>query len=289
MNFHDPLIERLIALSLDEDAPNGDVTAALLLTQPRTVTVEARLIVKQDGVICGLPLLSRIIDCYRARVKDVPPMQVVCHVAEGTWCSGRTEVATVTGPARDILTMERVFLNFLQRLSGVATLTRSYVAAAPGNTILDTRKTTPGLRLLEKYAVTIGGGCNHRMSLSDMILIKNNHIDGLQGDFTLLAQRVHARPDTRIPVEVEVRNLHEIEQCLQHLHPHRIMLDNFTDEAIFDAVKFIRERNQIVQIEVSGGMNRERIGRLSALVQGVFISVGALTTQAQNIDISLSV
>jgi nicotinate-nucleotide pyrophosphorylase (carboxylating) len=287
MDFLAPQIEQLIRLALEEDAPNGDITSELLKDKEKSAT--GTIIVKQPGIICGLPLLGRIIDIYLQKNSSASEMVVTYLVNEGHFCVERTSVATITGSIKNILTLERIFLNFLQRLSGIATLTRSYVLEAKGNSILDTRKTTPGHRLLEKYAVTVGGGKNHRMNLSDMILIKNNHIDSVGGDFSMLSEMLRSVPHPYIPVEVEVRNHEELEKTILHLKPQRIMLDNFNDDQIVSAVTYIRATAPHIDIELSGGMNRERIKTLSTLVQGVYISVGALTTQAQNIDISMSI
>ncbi len=260
----------LIAAALEEDIGSGDITSDAIV--PRRAQLTVRIIAKEPGVICGLPLLKRIFTDAR--------IMLLAH--EGQQVRTQTAVAEIRGNARFILSRERVALNILQRLSGIATLTSACVAAAGGRAaILDTRKTTPGLRSLEKYAVRTGGGRNHRFGLYDMVLIKSAHIS-IAGSITTAITR--ARAATSRKIEVEVRTLAQLREALA-AEPDIIMLDNMPLREIRRAVALTAGR---IPLEASGGMGPETIARVAKL--GIrLISVGALTHSSRALDLSMKV
>jgi nicotinate-nucleotide pyrophosphorylase (carboxylating) len=264
----------LIDQALAEDVGAGDVTTALLV--PADARGRAVLTQKAPGVLAGL----RVAEAVFHRVD--PSLRWHAHASEGVWGEPGTRVAEVAGASRSILTAERVALNFLQRLSGVATLTARYVQAVEGTgaRMLDTRKTTPGLRVLEKQAVLAGGGVNHRFGLYDAILVKENHaaMAGGVGEATRLAL---AGAEGR-PVEVECQTLDEVGEALAAGAP-RILLDNMTNSELREAVALTAGR---AELEASGGVSLETVRSIAET--GVdFISVGALTHSAPALDVSL--
>jgi len=274
----------LIALALAEDLGEaGDVTS--LSTIPADRAGRATFAVRTPGVVCGLPVIALVLGQLHAAVA------VTLHVADGTPCERGTRLATVEGPLRAILTAERTALNFLQRLSGVATLTRKYVDAVAGLPValLDTRKTTPGWRLLEKYAVRRGGGTNHRVGLYDGVLIKDNHLAGMPDPRTAVTDAIAAarsHPASRhLPIEVEVDTLDQLDEALAS-RPAIVLLDNMTNEQLRDAVA---RRNAVapgVLLEASGGVNLATVRGIAET--GVErISVGAITHSATALDIGL--
>jgi nicotinate-nucleotide pyrophosphorylase (carboxylating) len=273
----DSAVETLIGMALAEDlGDRGDVTS--LATVAANTVIRGQVRAKSAGVIAGLPIFAEV---YR----QVDPSLVVAFNADdGDRVTPGTLVCSVTGAGRSVLTGERVALNFLQRLSGVATLTASFVDAVAGTqaVILDTRKTTPGWRMLEKYGVRCGGGHNHRVGLYDMVLIKDNHIDAA-GGITAAVQSVRASAAAAgLPVEVEVKNLDELREALG-LNVDRILLDNMTDDQMRAAVAIAERRTHL---EASGNMSLERVAAVAAT--GVdFISVGALTHSAPALDLSM--
>lgn len=269
----------LIELALHEDLGEaGDLTSKSTLAD--NVRLRGRIVAKADGVIAGLPLIEMV-------YSQVDPA-VTVHLSsrDGEPVTSGTLIAEVEGKGQSILTGERVALNFLQRLSGIATLTAQFVGAVSGTkaVILDTRKTTPGWRLLEKYAVKQGGGENHRIGLFDMVLIKDNHIDGA-GSITAAVKAVRDYPQAaHIPIEVEVRNLDELCEVLS-LKVDRVLLDNMTDDQMREAVTIT---NGSVKLEASGNMNLQRVAKVAAT--GVdYISVGALTHSAPALDLSMKI
>jgi nicotinate-nucleotide pyrophosphorylase (carboxylating) len=272
-------IDQLIRMALEEDlSDRGDVTS--LATIPPAVKSVARIIAKAPGVIAGLPVVQAVF-----RHVD-PSVFIQTHVQDGAHVVPKMVIAELMGDARSLLTGERTALNFLQRLSGIATLTAQYVAAASGTqtVILDTRKTTPGWRALEKYAVRMGGGSNHRIGLYDMVMIKDNHIDAAGG----IAAAVRAvRADERatgLAIEVEVRTLAELREALE-LRVDRIMLDNMDEATMREAVQIAAGQTPL---EASGNMTLERIRPVAET--GVdFISVGALTHSARALDLSMKI
>jgi nicotinate-nucleotide pyrophosphorylase (carboxylating) len=271
----------LIALALAEDlGAAGDVTSQA--TIPADAPGRAAVVARAAGVVAGQPVAEMVCAAVDPALAFAP------LVADGTPVAPGTRLATVTGPMRSVLTAERTVLNFLQRLSGVATLTRRYVKAAGGRSqILDTRKTTPGWRLLEKYAVRAGGGYNHRVGLYDGILIKDNHFAALGGGpaavgATVAAARAHA---PGLPVEVEVETWDQFEAALA-CRPDIVLLDNMPPEQMRRCVARRDEIAAGVQLEASGGVNLQTIGSIAAT--GVDrISVGALTHSAAALDIAL--
>jgi nicotinate-nucleotide pyrophosphorylase (carboxylating) len=273
------LIRKLVDLALEEDLAFGDITASLTVPEDHRST--ARIIARQQMVMCGSEVLPVIMQEGRWSI------DVALAVEDGALLQADTVIAELKGLTRDLLAAERTILNFLQRLCGVATYTRDFCSVETGLVVLDTRKTMPGWRVLDKYAVRVGGGRNHRFCLGDMVLIKNNHIDahpkGLRG---ALADVVANKP-LYMPWEVEVRNIEELRVTLEY-KPTIIMLDNFSDAAIVDAVKAIRDIPDSPMVEVSGGITRERLAKIR-LAGADAVSVGALTTQAPNVDISMRI
>jgi nicotinate-nucleotide pyrophosphorylase (carboxylating) len=274
-------VERLVQAALAEDAPWGDLTSENFLPADATARLTVRM--KQAGVLCGLPVAEAVF------LAVDPTCRWEARLAEGAAVAVGTLVATVAGNARALLRGERVALNFLQRLSGVATLTARFVAEArrgdPHTRITDTRKTTPGLRLLEKYAVRAGGGVNHRYGLSDGVLVKDNHLAVLASRALPLAQAM-AQARARLPhlckIEVEVESLAEARAALD-AGADVLLLDNMTEAAMAQAVALAKGR---ALTEASGNISLGRVAAVAAT--GVdLISVGALTHSAPALDISL--
>lgn len=274
-----PGTEDLIERALREDIGDGDHTS--LATMPAAAKGSARLLVKQPGILAGIELAAAVAGRYDPELSVHPFLMDGARVGIG-------EVAFhLTGPERSILTVERVILNFMQRLSGIATLTRLYVDAVEGTGcgILDTRKTTPTLRALEKWAVTLGGGMNHRHGLYDMVMIKDNHVD-MAGGIARAISGVHEymrQHALDLKVEIEVRDLTELEQVLIHGGVDRVMLDNFPIALLQKAVQLVGER---FETEASGGITLDTV-RSYAETGVDFVSVGALTHSAPSLDLSL--
>lgn len=273
----DETIELLVRLALKEDlGERGDVTSRA--TMPPEKRILGMITAKAPGVIAGL-------SAVRAVYQQVDPnVRVHSLVGDGDSVTPGAVVCEVSGSGRAVLTGERVALNFLQRLSGIATLTAQFVSATAGTNamILDTRKTTPGWRLLEKYAVRMGGGHNHRMGLYDMVLIKDNHIDAA-GSVTAAVEAVRRAPEAAdLQVEVEVKTLDELREALS-LNSDRILLDNMDEAQLREAVRITAKQ---VPLEASGNMSLERVAAVAAT--GVdFISVGSLTHSAPALDLSM--
>jgi len=275
-------VDRLVRSALAEDIGTGDITTESIV--PKNVMVEARFLSKEPGVIAGVPVAVAV---FQALSTDV---RFRVGIEDGRRARSGETILELSGPAGFILTGERVALNFLQRLSGIATLTARFVEAAAGTgvCILDTRKTTPNLRILEKYAVTMGGGRNHRMGLDDMALIKDNHIE-VAGSIGAAVKAVRDR-FPKVPVEVETASLEQVDQALQ-AGVDRIMLDNMDPARIRSALDLIRRRSEggkRPRVEVSGNVTLENFGLLA--MDGVDeISIGSLTHSAPALDISLEV
>ena len=278
MSISHTLISQLVTLALDEDlnyqsAEQGDITAQLI---PQAEQAHAKVITREDCIFCGKDLIIEVF-------KQVDPSVVVnICVNDGDFVSANSTLFTASGSARAILTAERTALNFVQTLSGTATTTANYVKELSGTTtqLLDTRKTIPGLRALQKYAVKCGGGANHRIGLFDAFLIKENHIAACGGIDKAVAQAKQNHPTK--PVEVEVESLSELEQAID-AGADIIMLDNFSVEQIQQAVVTTNKR---AKLEVSGNMTLETLKTYSQA--GVdFISSGALTKNLQSIDLSM--
>jgi nicotinate-nucleotide pyrophosphorylase (carboxylating) len=267
-------LQEIVRAALAEDVGGGDATT--LATVATTARARATITQKAPGVVFGLEAAERTF----AELDDAVAFERLGP--EGAWQEPGTEVLRIEGPARALLTGERTALNLLQRLSGIATLTARYVQAVEGTgvQIIDTRKTTPGLRMLEKAAVRAGGGTNHRVGLFDAILIKENHIAAAGGVEQAVQQARAAYPE--LPLEVECRNAEEIAQALQAGAP-RILLDNMEPEQLRAAVAQVAGR---AELEASGGITLETV-RAHAVEGLDFISVGALTHSAPALDLSL--
>jgi nicotinate-nucleotide pyrophosphorylase (carboxylating) len=285
----DPGLYRdIVHRALDEDVGNGDVTTAATVSPSQRA--RGVLLVKADCVLAGLEVAF---ETFRQATEKGPyPFSegataekgygpfFTAHKHDGDRCSAGEEIAEVTGPAAALLIAERTALNFLQRLSGIATRTRQFVDAAGGGiTILDTRKTTPTLRVLEKYAVRAGGATNHRTGLYDAVLIKDNHIRLAGGVRAAVERTRRYRP--HLPIEIEAQSLAQVDEALA-AGADTILLDNLSVEEIRKAVTRTHGR---VLTEISGGVTLDRIPQLAATGAG-FVSVGALTHSAPAIDIS---
>jgi len=270
----------LVDLALNEDRGTGDVTTNWTVTA--RARAEARIVAKESGAIAGLEIARAVF------VRVDPRVELEAKVHDGDRVSLGDVVCTLHGPARAVLTGERTALNFLQRLSGIATLTRAYVDEVAGTNarILDTRKTTPGWRTLEKAAVRAGGGANHRYGLHDMVLLKENHI-AMAGGIAAALEMVASQNRGRIPVEIEVRNLDELEQAI-HAGAERVMLDNMTLDEMSGAVERARAAKRPPRLEASGNMTLDRV-RAVAETGVDDISVGALTHSAVALDLSMQV
>jgi len=270
-----PLIDRLIDLALEEDIGSGDVTTQALI--PPELKGEAHIRAKEKLVVAGLPVAARVFQ------KLDPEVQFNPQVQEGQEVEPGTVLAHLTGPVAPILTGERVALNFLQRLSGIATFTHKMVEAVAflPVALVDTRKTTPGWRVLEKYAVRLGGGRNHRGGLFDGVLIKNNHLTAT-GSITEAVRRARKNVPHTLKIEVEVADLKELEEALG-IGADIIMLDNMSDADMAQAADVTLGR---ALLEASGAMTLERLPQVAA-TRVNFISMGKLTHSAPAVDIHL--
>ena len=268
-------VDEIIYAALDEDMPFGDITTEY--TVPADRISEGRLIAKEDGVIAGLPVFTRVFELID------PDVEIELLKADGDKVYKGDLIATLKGPSRAILKGERVGLNLVQRMSGTATLTRRFVDLVKDYDvkIADTRKTTPGLRYLEKYAVRVGGGSNHRFSLSDGVLIKDNHI-AAAGGITAAVSSVRANIPHTVKIEVETETLDMVIEAVA-VKADIIMLDNMTNEMMAEAVKYIDGR---ALTEESGDMNEERVSSVAATGVDI-ISIGKLTHSVKSLDISL--
>lgn len=272
-------INELIDIAIKEDIGDGDHTSLPCI--PKNAIGKAHLLVKEKGIIAGVELAEKIF-------RKIDPNLVFSNsLNDGDAVDIGDIVFTVEGLSQSILQAERLVLNFMQRMSGIASNTNNYVKLLEGldTKILDTRKTTPGLRAIEKLAVKIGGGVNHRMGLYDMIMIKDNHIDYAGGIAAAIisTQEYLIKNNKQLKIEVEARNLTELDEILAMGGIHRIMLDNFSFEDMRKAVKLIDKR---YETEASGGITYKTIREYAEC--GVdFISVGALTHQINSIDLSL--
>src|SRR5438270_7563685 len=269
-------IDTIIAAALAEDIGPGDVTTDAVI--PADTTCRGTIVCKQDGVIAGLSITQRVFQLIDERI------QFDAKVKDGEKVQEDQIVARLHGPARGILKGERVGLNFLQHLSGIASTTARFVKAVEGTKtkILDTRKTTPGLRGFEKYATRMGGAVNHRMGLWDSVLVKDTHLALAGGVGAALRAVRKAHPEA--PINVEVSNIQELEQALNDKAP-RILLDNFAPGQVREAMQVIRGR---AKVEISGGVVLTN-ARAYALAGADYISVGALTHSATALDFSLKV
>lgn len=274
-------VSDFIRQALLEDTGDGDHTS--LSTIGQSDQGKAKVMIKENGVVAGLVVADQVLNIVDSS------MVVKTLFAEGASVKSGDVVMNVEGSVRSMLKAERLLLNCMQRMSGIASLTRRYVDAVAGTgaVILDTRKTTPNFRLFEKWAVTLGGGMNHRFGLYDMILIKDNHVDASGGIKEALrkANAYLKEQGKQLKIEIETRNLEEVKQVISAGGADRIMLDNFKPEMIREAVNLI---NQKFETEASGGITLDNI--LEYAKTGVnFISVGALTHSYKSLDISMKI
>jgi len=282
-------INAVIENALLEDRATRDATTyACIDPQQRAA---ATIVAKQDCILAGIGVIVRILDSF-AQLDGtvVSHPEIISHpeIFDGVRLHRGQQIAVIRHNARVILSCERVILNFVQRLSGIATLTRQFVDAVAGTgaRILDTRKTVPGMRMLDKYAVRCGGGLNHRLDLSDGVLIKHNHV-ALSGGIAPALERAHRNRRGEQPIEVEVRSLAELEQALEH-QAEAILLDNMTVDDVRAAVERVARHTRHLQLECSGGITLANVRQYAEA--GVdFISVGALTLKTEAVDMSLRV
>jgi nicotinate-nucleotide pyrophosphorylase (carboxylating) len=287
MDFNSRRITAILENALLEDRATRDATSYACIDPNQRAA--GTILAKQDCILAGLGAVARILDVYAALDGAVVShYEVTSHpeIFDGIRVHKGQQIAVVRHNARVILSCERVILNLLQRLSGIATLTRKFVDAVSGTRarILDTRKTAPGLRMLDKYAVRCGGGQNHRLDLSDGVLIKNNHI-ALAGGIKTVLERAHRNRRGTQPIEVEVRNLAELEAALS-FGAEAILLDNMAVTDVKAAVERCSTLERRIPLETSGGINLENV-RAYAGTGVDFISVGALTHSAPAVDLSL--
>jgi nicotinate-nucleotide pyrophosphorylase (carboxylating) len=282
--FLSPLaIDEAVQRALNEDLGRaGDITS--MATIPETTHAHAILVARQSGVIAGLPLAVAVFQ------KLSPDISIQAHFRDGGVVAAGAHVLTISGPARAVLTGERTALNFVGRLSGIATLTADYVRHTAGTKmrICCTRKTTPGLRALEKYAVRCGGGFNHRFGLDDAILIKDNHI-AVAGGVTAVLQRARAHTGHLVKVEIEVDTLAQLREVLDTGLADVVLLDNMNIAELTEAVKLAKELSKgRVVLEASGDVTQGSIAKIAAT--GVdYASSGALTHSAPNFDVALDI
>lgn len=279
MKTNEELIDELISLAFAEDVGDGDHTTLCCI--PPTAMGKSQLIIKEDGVLAGIEMAKQIFHHFD------PAMKIDVYIQDGTEVKNGDIAFIVEGKVQSLLQTERLVLNVMQRMSGIATTTRRYAKALEGTKtrVLDTRKTTPGMRLLEKEAVRIGGGVNHRIGLFDMILLKDNHVDfagGIEQAITR-AKNYLKEKGKDLKIEIEVRNFEELDEALRIGGIDRIMLDNFNIENTKEAVKRINGR---YETESSGGITFDTLRDYAEC--GVdYISVGALTHSVKSLDMSL--
>jgi|SRR5215470_14359930 len=289
MDWKSRRIEAILEQALVEDRATSDVTTAVTIDPG--LRASATILAKQDCVISGLGCIPRFLEIFaRLDKHNSGRYEVVSHpeIFEGVRVKKGQAIAVIRHNARVILACERVILNLMQRMSGISTMTREYVDAIAGTgaRVLDTRKTIPGLRILDKYAVRCGGGENHRIDLSDGILIKNNHIS-LGGGIEKVLQRAHELRKPGQTIDIEVRTFDELEKALDN-GAESLLVDNMTPADVKKAVGIVRGRGLTIPIEASGGILLENI-RKYALAGVDYISVGALTHSAVAVDLSMKI
>ena len=272
------LVDKLIDLSFAEDIGDGDHTTLCCI--PEEARGKSRMIIKEEGILAGVKIAEEVFNRFDSTLK------VEILISDGTKVKPGDVAMVVEGSVRSLLQTERLMLNIVQRMSGIATITHKYMELLKGTKakVLDTRKTTPGMRILEKMAVKIGGGENHRIGLFDMILLKDNHVD-FAGGISNAIDRCHEYLKTKnkdLKIEIEVRSIDELNQVLEHGGVNRIMLDNFSVEDTRMAVDLIGGK---YEIESSGGITLDTI-RSYAECGVDYISVGALTHSVKSLDIS---
>ncbi len=271
----DPLLQQWLL----EDIGRGDRTTDSLFSETSEIGT-AEWVVKQPGIVAGLPIAARVFQLLN------PSVKWLSVVSDGTQCEAGIAIARIKGPMNALLTGERVALNLVMRLSGIATLTHQYTTAIADlpTQLVDTRKTTPGLRLLEKYATLVGGGKNHRMGLDDAVMIKDNHIAAAGGIAEAIA-KVRAAIPYPLTIEVETETLEQVQTALEH-NAEIIMLDNMAIEDMKKAVSLIRQYNPLIKIEASGNITLETI-RAVAETGVDYISTSATITRSTWLDISM--
>ncbi|HZP63181.1 MAG TPA: carboxylating nicotinate-nucleotide diphosphorylase [Terriglobales bacterium] len=289
MDWNSRRITSIIENALQEDRATRDATSYACIDPSQRAS--ATIISKQDCILCGIGAIARILDVYADLDGAVTShYEVTTHpeIFDGIRLHKGQSVAVIRHNARVLLSCERVILNFIQRLSGIATVTRSFVDTITGTKtrILDTRKTVPGMRMLDKYAVRCGGGQNHRLDLSDGVLIKGNHI-ALAGGIAPALERAHRNRRGEQIIVIEVRNLDELEQALQH-GAEAVLLDNMPVDDVKRSIERCSRAERRIPIEVSGGITLENV-RAYAETGVNFISVGALTHSAVAVDMSMRV
>ena len=273
------LINNLVELAFAEDIGDGDHTT--LCSIPVTEQGESKLLVKEEGILAGIEIAKTVFN------KLDPELNIEVLINDGSYVMPGDEAFIVKGKVQSILQAERLVLNIMQRMSGIATITNKYVKLLEGTKakVLDTRKTTPGMRMLEKQAVKIGGGENHRIGLFDMILLKDNHVDFAGGIENAIKRAKQYLKDKNkdLKIEIEVRSIDELNEALRVGGVDRIMLDNFTTEKTREAVDIVDGR---VELESSGGITFDTI-RAYAITGVDYISIGALTHSVKSLDMSL--
>ena len=289
MDWHSRKISSILEQALLEDKATSDATSRACIDARQRAT--ATILAKQDCVLAGVGVIAQILDIFEKLDQHViGHPEVISHgeIFDGVRLHKGQSIAVVRHNARVLLSCERVILNLLQRMGGIATLTRKFVDAIQGTSarILDTRKTVPGLRVLDKYAVRCGGGHNHRLDLSDGVLIKNNHISLAGGVEAVLKRAIEILRGGQ-PIEIEVRTLAELEEALTH-GAEAVLLDNMTPELARQAVERARSHSRRIPIEVSGGIRLENV-RAYAETGTDYISVGTLTHSPQAVDLSMRI
>lgn len=276
------LIDPIVKAALREDVGSKDLTSSTLIARSRPI--KADIAFEESGVLCGMAVAERVFRLVDENIRFLPVAN------DGEWIEKSREIAYLEGSGPSMLAAERVALNFLSHLSGVATLTRQFVEKVKGTPakILDTRKTTPGLRLLEKAAVKMGGGVNHRMGLYDQMLIKDNHLKVLRHEtLTAIVARARTGSQKKTIIGVEVKSLNELSEALKTTADY-ILLDNMSVDKVKEALELRKKSGSKVEFEVSGGITLETV-RAYAETGIERISVGALTHGAPSIDISLDI
>lgn len=270
-------VRSLIRLAIEEDLGSGDLTSEL--TIPQSLEATGCFYAKERCILCGLPILELIAEELGW------PLEFKYSCQDGALLEANTEFAYVDGPAQCILTAERIMLNFLQHLSGVATKAYALSHTAKNLTVLDTRKTTPGWRIIEKYAARIGGCVNHRSNLSEMILIKNNHIDANNGNISQLLNGVFKKKPLFTQVEVEVRNMEELQEAIKASAPI-VMLDNMDNQSIKKALIWLKKNAPDTIAEISGQVDQKQLKELAEI--GVkYVSTSAMITKSHWVDIAM--
>ena len=289
MDWKSRRIEAIVEQALQEDRATEDATTLITINQALRGT--GTVVAKQDCTVAGLGVIARVLAGFaRLEGRGAGSFEVVSHpeIFDGVRVKKGQPLAVIRTSARTLLSTERVILNLMQRMSGIATLTRRFAeeVRGTGTTVIDTRKTVPGLRVLDKYAVTCGGGENHRLDLADGILIKNNHI-ALGGGVAKVLANAHAGRKAGQVIDIEVRSFAELKEALTH-GAESLLLDNMTPDEVRRAVEIVRARGLSIPIEASGGMELATI-REYALAGPNYISVGALTHSAVAVDLSMRI